>query len=85
VKAISLKLPTDLLAKLNRAAKLRCKSKSEIVRAALEQFLNGDHSSQPPASALDLAGDLLGCANGPADLSTNRRQMHGYGKQSRTS
>ena len=55
--------------------------KSDVVRAALEQFLNGKQRSEPagPISALELAGDLVGCAEGPGELSTNPRYMEGFG------
>jgi predicted DNA-binding protein len=76
MKTLSLKLPVHLSVKLERAAKQRGQSKSEIVRSALEQFLKGER----PMSALELAGDLVGCAAGPADLSTNPKYMEGYGK-----
>ena len=76
MKTISLKLPAALSIRLERAAKQRGKSKSEVVRDALEHFLNGDR----PISALELAGDLVGCAEGPRDLSTNPKYMEGYGK-----
>ena len=76
MKTLSLKLPPSLSVKLERAAKKRGQSKSEIVRAALEEFLKGER----PVSALELAGDLVGCAEGPVDLSTNPKYMEGYGK-----
>lgn len=76
MKTMSLKLPVALSSKLERAAKKRGQSKSEVVRTALEQFLNGER----PMSALELAGDLVGCAEGPGDLSTNPKYMEGYGK-----
>lgn len=31
-------------------------------------------------SALEAAGDLVGCLNGPADLSTNQAYMQGFGE-----
>jgi hypothetical protein len=81
MKTISLKLPAALHAKLTRAAKQGKRSKSETVRAALEHFLNGTPPAKLPrtVSALELAGDLVGCAAGPSDLSTNRAHMEGYG------
>ncbi len=79
MKAISLKLPPGLNAQLDRAAKQRRQSKSEIVREALEHFLNGDGNAQTPVSALELAAELVGSAEGPSDLSTNPKHMHGYG------
>ena len=80
MKAISLKLPAGLHAKLECAAKQRKRSKSDVMRAALEQYLTGERASERPISALELAGDLVGCAEGPEDLSTNPKYMEGYGK-----
>jgi hypothetical protein len=80
VKTISLKLTDNLLRQLERAARERGQTKSDVVRAALEQFLNGDRAGPRPRSALDLAGDLVGCAEGPGDLSTNPEHLEGYGK-----
>ena len=80
MKTISLKLPSRLSARLERAAKQRGQSKSEIVRTALEQFLNGRPVRQRPMSALELAGDLVGCADGPSDLATNPKYMEGFGE-----
>jgi predicted transcriptional regulator len=76
MKTVSLKLPPSLNVRLERAAKERGQSKSEVVRAALEQFLSGER----PMSALELAGDLVGCAEGPGDLSANPEHMEGFGE-----
>jgi predicted transcriptional regulator len=80
MKTISLKLPPKLSAKLDHAASQRRQSKSEIVRAALEQFLNGPSAPRRQVSALELAGDLVGRVNGPGDLSTNPKYMEGFGE-----
>jgi len=80
MKTISLKLPPNLSAKLDHAASQRRQSKSEIVRAALEQFLNGGSRTRRQVSALELAGDLVGCVEGPGDLSTNSKYMEGFGE-----
>jgi Arc/MetJ-type ribon-helix-helix transcriptional regulator len=79
MKTISLKLPESLDAKLNRVAKQRDQTKSDVVREALEQFLNGERRSRIVTVA-ELAGDLLGSAEGPGDLATNPKYMEGYGK-----
>jgi Arc/MetJ-type ribon-helix-helix transcriptional regulator len=76
MKTISLKLPISLSVRLERVARERGQSKSEIVRAALERHLKDER----PTSALELAGDLVGCGEGPTDLSTNPRYMEGYGE-----
>ena len=80
MKTISLKLPVALYAKLDRAAKRVNQSKSEVVRSAIERFLENGLAELRPISALELAGDLAGCAEGPSDLSTNPKYMEGYGK-----
>lgn len=82
MKTISLKLTAALNAQLDRAARQGKQSKSEIVRAALVQFLNGAHlpQSKRGLSALDLAGDLAGSVDGPGDLSTNPAYMEGFGR-----
>ena len=71
MKTYSFKLPPRLSAQLDRAARQRGQSKSEVVRAALEQILKGEGAGQRPLSALELAGDLVGCLDGPGDVSTN--------------
>jgi Arc/MetJ-type ribon-helix-helix transcriptional regulator len=80
MKTISLKLTDYLLRKLERTAQQRGQSKSEVVRTALTQFLNGARPEGRPLSVLELAGDLVGCVEGPGDLSTNPKYMDGFGK-----
>jgi metal-responsive CopG/Arc/MetJ family transcriptional regulator len=80
MKTISLKLPEQLLVKLEHAAMQQGLSKSEVVRAALERVLNGRHKAKQPPSALDLAGDIVGSCKGPGDLSTNPKYMEGFGE-----
>ena len=79
MKAISLKLPDTLHARLERLAKTRKQTKSDLVREALEQMLNGTPPAKP-VSALELTSDLAGCLEGPGDLSTNAKYMEGYGR-----
>ena len=79
MKSMSMKIPEGLHKRLERAAKERNTSKSNVVREALEQFFNG-RASVRPISALELAGDLVGCAEGPSDLSTNPKYMEGFGE-----
>jgi hypothetical protein len=80
MKTISLKVTDQLLRQLEREARQRGQSKSDVVRMALEHFLNGARSGPRPLSALDLAGDVVGCAEGPSDLSTNRKYLEGFGQ-----
>jgi hypothetical protein len=79
MRTVSLKLPASLSVRLERTAKKRGQSKSEILRAALEQYLNGEHGI-PPGSALEAVAPWVGCVEGPGDLSTNPKYMEGFGK-----
>lgn len=71
-KTIVVKLQAQMAAKVVALAKKRQTTKSEIVRQALERELNMD----PLA---DLA-HIIGAAQGPGDLSTNKKHMAGFGK-----
>jgi hypothetical protein len=75
---VSLKMPEALEQKLARVAQRRGASKSDVMREALERFL--DTSAPHPDSCLDLASDLIGCVEGPADLSYNKKLLEGFGK-----
>jgi Arc/MetJ-type ribon-helix-helix transcriptional regulator len=79
MKNLSLKLPDALDVKLRAVARKRRASKSDVVRAALESYLAG-RSGAAARSVLDLAGDLVGCLEGPGDLSYNKKYMRGFGK-----
>jgi hypothetical protein len=79
MKTISLKLTDRPLEKLEQKAREHGQSKSEVVRAALEHFLNGK-PRVPPGSALEAAAPWVGCGEGPGDLSTNPKYMEGFGE-----
>lgn len=75
---ISLKLPAALGDRLERAARRGRRSKSQIVREALEQFLNAE-PELPSESALETMRAWVGCVDGPRDLAANPRHMDGFG------
>lgn len=79
MKTVSLKLPDDLARTLEDRARSRGTTKSEIVRAALAGYFA---QSPPPGkgSFLALARDLVGCLEGPGDLSSNKEYLKGYGR-----
>lgn len=75
MRIASFKLPEELDQTLTAVARERHVSRSALVREAIENLVK-------PArrSALDLAGDLVGSLDGPADLSTSSRHMKDFGK-----
>jgi predicted transcriptional regulator len=76
MRAISLKLPLALDRRLSELARRRRTTRSAIVREALATFDAG----MSPTSVAAGAADLAGCVVGPADLSTAREHMAGYGR-----
>ena len=69
---LSLRLPADLSAKLERAAKRMNRKRSDVARLALAQFLDGAAPSGRPA---DRVRDLLGSVqSGIPDLGTRHRE-----------
>ena len=80
MKTLSLKVPESLDRKLSAVVKRRHMAKSDVVREALEQYL--DESQEVRAgSFLELAGDLVGCVkDAPSDLSINPKHLSGYGR-----
>jgi hypothetical protein len=76
---ITLKISPSLAARLNGAVRRGRRSRSALVREALEAQLTRSEKAAP-GSCYDLARDLAGCLEGPADLSSNRRHLRGYGR-----
>jgi predicted transcriptional regulator len=79
VRTISLKLPDPLHELLAAAARRQGKSKSTVVREALDAYLNGE-TARAGGSCLDLIENLAGCLAGPEDLSSNRTHMSDFGR-----
>jgi predicted transcriptional regulator len=75
MRTVSFKFSPRLDEMLNELARRRKSSRSALVREALEALARGRRRSVTAA-----AGDAVGSLRGPADLSTNRRHMAGYGK-----
>ncbi len=77
MKTTSLKLPHKLEVRLRELAVRQRRSKSDIVRVALDLYLEAE--GRGAGSFADLACDLVGCVSGRADLSCNPEYMDGYG------
>ncbi len=76
MKTISVKLPESLARWLERESAKRRRSRSDIVREALENRRQG--SGKPTIA--DVLADLAGTIDGPRDLSTNPRHLDGLGR-----
>lgn len=78
MKAVSIKLPEDMLSSVMQQAVQKSVSQSDIIRNALAAYLAS--SQAQPTSAAAQASRWAGIAQGPADLSTNPKHMKGFGQ-----
>jgi hypothetical protein len=79
MKTLSVKVPEELDLKLTAVAARRRETKSALIRAALDHIVKTSEAITPN-SCLDLAKDLIGSVEGPADLSCNKNRLKGYGR-----
>ena len=78
---LTVKIPASLDEAIARASAQAHVNKSELVRRALDAYLRQREQQQPFVSALDQAGDLVGCfSGGPADLSSNPAHLSDFGR-----
>ena len=77
---ITCKLPEKLASQLDSLARAERRSKSALVREALEQRLR-EKRPRGPLRALELVRHLRGSVKGaPSDLATNPKHMKGFGE-----
>lgn len=79
MKTLSLKLDDALYARVLAVAKQRGATQSDVVRDAILALLEPTRGKLV-GSALDLAKDLAGSVTGPADLSSNKAHLRGFGR-----
>jgi len=79
MKTVSVKLPSALAVKWHALARRRKTSKSALIRQAMEAFLAAQNQARP-GSLLDRIRDLVGCFEGPGDLSHNKEYFRDFGK-----
>ncbi len=75
MRTVSFKLPESLDDALSDLARRRKSSRSALVREALEGLAVSGRRS-----VTAVVDELVGALDGPADLSTNRKHLSGYGK-----
>ena len=80
MNTLTIKIPPVLEQELLQLSEQAHLSKSELVRRALTAFIAQRKTMTPLVSALDQAGDLVGCfGSGPTDLSSNPEHLKGFG------
>jgi len=77
-ETLTVRLGEGVAAQLAEEAKRTKRSKGQIVREALTEYLR---RARP--NALQAAQKYVGCMDGPADLSTNEKYLAGLGSRRR--
>lgn len=79
MKTLSLKLTDRLHALLHAAVLERHRTKSDLVREALDAYLTNTTGNKTGSFAA-LTVDLAGKIKGPRDLAANPRHLAGFGQ-----
>ena len=69
-RQLTMRLPADLAAKLERSARRLKRNRSEVVRQALEHFLDSEPEQRPIERVRDLLGSV---ASGRSDMGQRHR------------
>jgi metal-responsive CopG/Arc/MetJ family transcriptional regulator len=77
METLTVKVDPALVREIEQASAREHVSKSELVRRAIAAYVA--RGADAP-SALDKAGDLVGCfTGGPKDLASNPKHLKGFG------
>lgn len=82
MNTLTIKVPPELEVQIASASRNEQITKSELVRRAVVAYVSLRPRATPAfVSALDQAGDLVGCfEGGPRDLASNPKHMKDLGK-----
>lgn len=81
MSTLTIKIPPQLEQEIVLASEREHLSKSELVRRALVAYISQRNAAVPTRSALEQAGDLVGCfSGGPSDLSSNPLYLDDFGR-----
>jgi hypothetical protein len=82
MNTLTIKIAPALERELEQASLREHVSKSELARRAIAAYVGRGGGEAAFVSALDQAGDLVGCfAGGPKDLASNPKHMKDFGKR----
>ncbi len=82
MSTLTIKIPATLEREIILATRREQLTKSELVRRAVAAYLLRSSGQAALVSALEQAGDLVGCfKGGPKDLASNAKYMDDFGKR----
>ena len=79
---LSLNVPKALEVKIRAEAKRKRATRAKVALEALEKqfFVPKSKNGRKFLTIYDVAPELVGCVEGPGDLSYNKKRMEGYGR-----
>ena len=77
---ITVRVPQALTARLRNRSRAKGTTESELVREALENYLEDSAGERSAYELAEEAGIIGSARNAPRDLSTNQRYLKGFGK-----
>lgn len=82
MNTLTIKIDAALARALEQASMREHTSKSELVRRAIAAYVRGREPQASFVSALDRAGNLVGCfGGGPKDLASNPKHLKDFGRK----
>jgi metal-responsive CopG/Arc/MetJ family transcriptional regulator len=78
---ITVRLPRALTERLRARSRVHGTSESQLVRQALEGYLNRTKEKRSAYELAEAAGVIGVARNAPVDLSTNPRHFRGFGRR----
>lgn len=81
MNTLTVKIPAELTQAVDELAARSHQSRSELVRRALQAYVQTQQADTAHTGLLAAVPDLVGCfAGGPPDLSTNPEHMASFGQ-----
>lgn len=82
MKKFTVTLPAELAQAVDELAARTYQSRSDLVRQALQPYVQAHQGSSAATSLLDAVADLVGCfAGGPENFSTQSKHMAKFGQR----
>ena len=80
MEVITFKADEDLVEKLDALADEQQATRSELIRHAIEQYVESEDRITEAPSAYEALKDVIGSVEGLGDLSNNPDHMEGFGE-----
>lgn len=80
MRVITFKADEELAKRLDALAEEQHTSRSELIRYAIEEYVESEERVAEAPSAYEALNDVIGSVEGPEDLATNPKHMEGYGE-----